>query len=201
MPVGRYTVMDGAGHPVGTEEFRCAPGPAGWRYFSTIETIVPEPHREVVDLVVDGAWRPVRLRIDTGAHRLDMVADGDRLVGRRDGEALDLALGPTTELDYLSPAFNAVTANRLADTSELEVLYLEPYTCRPRPQQQRYRIGAEEEVDTPVGRFLARRWGYEALDSGWSATFWVAADVVVAYEGLFELSGYEAGPRGPFPLR
>ena len=201
MPVGRYTVMDGAGHAVGSEEFRCAPGPAGWRYFSTIETILPEPHREVVDLVVDGAWRPVRLRIDTGSHRLDLVADGDRLVGRRDGETLDLAFGPRAEIDYLSPAFNAVTANRLTATSELDVVYLEPFTCEPRAQRQRYEPGEEEEVHTPVGRFTARRWGYTALDSGWSATFWVAGDVVVAYEGLFELAEYEAGPRGPFPER
>ena len=31
MPVGRYTVMDGEGNRVGTEEFRCAPGLAGGR--------------------------------------------------------------------------------------------------------------------------------------------------------------------------
>ena len=57
MPVGRYTVMDGEGNRVGTEEFRCAPGPMGWRYFSEIETNVPEPHREIVDLAVDTSYR------------------------------------------------------------------------------------------------------------------------------------------------
>ncbi|MGH2725255.1 MAG: hypothetical protein ACRDI0_13550 [Actinomycetota bacterium] len=201
MPVGRYTVMDGAGHPVGAEEFRCAPGPAGWRYFSTIETVVPEPHREVVDLVVDGDWRPVRLRIDTGSHQLHLVTEGDRLVGRRDEDPVDLAFGPHTELDYLSPAFNAVTANRLAGSAEFDVVYLEPFTCRPVLDRQRYEQGPEEDVETPVGRFTARRWGYTAVSSGWTATFWAAGDVVVAYEGLFELSEYEAGPRGPFPER
>jgi hypothetical protein len=198
MPVGRYVVMDG-GRPVGTEEFRCAPGPAGWRYFSRIETILPEPHLEVVDLVVDGSWRPVRLRIDTEQHRLDLAADGDRLTGRRDDRPLDVAFGPDAELDYLSPCFNVVTATRLGRAAEIEVLYLEPFTCEPVQERQRYEPEEEGEVDTPVGRFAARRWRYTSLRSGWSASFWLAGDVVVAYEGLFTLEEFEAGPRGPFP--
>jgi hypothetical protein len=201
MPVGRYTVMDGAGHPVGSEEFRCAPGPAGWRYFSTIETVLPEPHREVIDLVVDGDWRPVRLRIDTGSHQLHLLVQEDRLVGRRDGEAIDLPFDARTELDYLSPAFNAVTANRLGGGGEFAVVYLEPFTCDPVLERQRYDLLDEVEVETPVGRFAARGWRYTSLRTGWTATFSVAGDVVVAYEGLFELSEYEAGPRGPFPER
>jgi hypothetical protein len=198
MPVGRYVVMDD-GRPVGTEEFRCAPGPAGWRYFSRIETIVPEPHHEVVDLVVDGSWRPVRLRIDAERHRLDLVADGDRLTGRRDDHPIDVAFGPAMELDYLSPCFNVVTATRLGRAAEIEVLYLEPFTCEPVQERQRYEPEEEGEVDTPVGRFAARRWRYTSLRSGWSAPFWLAGDVVVAYEGLFALEEYEPGPRGPFP--
>jgi hypothetical protein len=198
MPIGRYVVMD-AGRPVGTEEFRCAPGPAGWRYFSQIETILPEPHREVVDLVVDGSWRPVRLRIDTERHRLDLVADGDRLTGRRDDRPLDLEFGPNVELDYLSPCFNVVTATRLGRGAEIEVLYLEPFTCEPVQERQRYQHQGGEEVDTPVGRFSAERWRYTSLRSGWSVSFWLAGDVVVAYEGLFTLEEYEPGPRGPYP--
>jgi hypothetical protein len=198
MPVGRYVVMD-AGRTVGTEEFRCAPGPAGWRYFSQIETILPEPHHEVVDLVVDGSWRPVRLRIDTEHHRLDLVADGDRLTGRRDDRPLDLEFGPNVELDYLSPCFNVVTASRLGRGAEIEVVYIEPFTCEPVQERQRYEHQGGEEVDTPVGRFSAERWRYASVRSGWSAAFWLAGDVVVAYEGLFTLEEYEPGPRGPFP--
>lgn len=198
MPVARYTVMDGDGHPVGTEDLRCAPGPAGWRSFSTIETVVPEAHREVVDLVVDADWRPVRVRIDTGAHQLVLVGEGDRLVGRRDGEAVEVPLTPGTELDYLSPSFNAVTANRRAASGELAAVYIAPSTLELSTQRQRYELGGEEEVDTPVGRFRARRWRFTALAEGWSRTLWVAGDIVVAYEGLFELAEYEPGPRGPF---
>jgi hypothetical protein len=198
MPAGRYTVMDGAGRPVGAEEFRCAPGPAGWRYVSAISTSVPQPHDEVVDLVVDGGWRPVRLRIETGSHELVVGSRGDRLVGARDGEPLEVPFGPQVELDYLSPCFNAVTAVRLGRTAEIDVVFLEPVTCRPATVRQRYELRGEEEVVTPVGRFRATRWQYTALESGWTRPLWVAADVVVAYEGLFELAEYDPGPRGPF---
>lgn len=200
MPVARYTVMDGEERPVGAEDLRCAPGPAGWRSFSTIETLLPEPHREVVDVVVDADWRPVRVRIDTEAHQLVLVGEGDRLVGRRDGGAVEVPLPPGTEVDYLSPSFNAVTANRLAASGEVDAVYIAPYTLELSRQRQRYELGGDEEVDTPVGRFRARRWAFTSLVDGWSRTLWVAGDIVVAYEGLFELAEYEPGPRGPFPV-
>lgn len=44
MPFGRYTVFGDGGEPVGTEEFRAAPGPMGWRYFSEVETKEPSYH-------------------------------------------------------------------------------------------------------------------------------------------------------------
>jgi hypothetical protein len=199
VPAGRYTVMDGDGGVVGMEAFRCAPGPAGWRYFSEIETSHPDPHRELVDFVVDRQWRPLRLRVETGSHALLLSAEGDRLRGERDGEPLDLPFGPETELDYLSPAFNAVTVNRLTRTTEIEVVYLLPVTCEAVPARQRYELIGDEEVETPVGRFAGRRWQYTSLDSGWTRPLWVAGDVVVAFEGFFALAEYQPGG-GAVPL-
>ncbi|HEV3475000.1 MAG TPA: putative glycolipid-binding domain-containing protein [Actinomycetota bacterium] len=199
MPVGRYTVMDGDGRPVGTEEFRCAPGPAGWRYASSIRTTDPEPHGELVDFVVDASWRPVRLRIDTESHQLQLAPRSDRLVGVRDGQPVDEPFGPEVEIDYLSPCFNAVTARRLGRTAEIDVVYLEPVTCVPVRRRQRYELLGEDRVQTPVGAFDAVAWRYSELDSDVSNTFWAAGEIVVAYEGLFELAEYDPGPRGPFP--
>ncbi len=198
--VGRYTVMDGDGSPIGTEEFRCAPGPMGWRYFSDVQTSVPEPHHEVVDLTVDAAWRPVRTRIATGSHEILLSAGADRLVGFLDGRAVETPWGPDHHLDYLSPAYNAVTVNRLAGTEEIEVVYLDPVTCQPTIVRQRYELLGNDEVATPVGRFAAARWRYTALSSGWSRELWAAADVVVRYDGLFELEWYEPGASGPVPI-
>jgi hypothetical protein len=200
MSAGRYVVLDGQGGPVGTEEFRCAPGPSGWRYVAAISTSDPEPHREVVDLVVDAAWRPVRVRIDTESHQLLVSPAGNRLTGIRDGEPVDVPFGPEVEIDYLSPSFNAVTALRLGRTSEIEVVYLEAVTCEPSRVRQRYELAGEEEVDTPAGRFLASRWRYTSLDSGYSRPLWLSGDVVVRFEDLFQLEAIEPGPSGPFPL-
>src|SRR5712691_10537468 len=79
MPTGRYAVLGDDGEPVGSESFRCAPGPAGWRYFANVTTNEPVPHDEIVDVVVDAEWRPVRLRVDTGAHQLFLEADRGRV--------------------------------------------------------------------------------------------------------------------------
>ncbi|MGZ8620495.1 MAG: hypothetical protein ACXWYE_11385 [Actinomycetota bacterium] len=200
MPAGRYTVMDGDGSPVGTEEFRCAPGPMGWRFFSDVRTSEPEPHQEVVDLAVDVAWWPARVRIATGSHELLLTREGDRLSGWRDGEPLELAFGPEMHLDYLSPAFNAVTVMRLFGTAEIDAVCLEAVTLEPRPERQRYEDLGTEEVATPVGTFVARRWRHTSLGSGWTRALWVVGDLVVRNEGLCELEWYEAGASGPRPL-
>jgi hypothetical protein len=200
MPVGRYRVLDGEGRPVGTEDFRCAPGPAGWRYFADIETSDPEPHRERVDFVVDGNWRPVRLDVQTGSHSLTLRSSGESLVGERDGRALEIPFGPETEIDYLSPSFNAVTVNRLGGSRDIEVVYLEPVTCEPSTMRQRYDLlEPKETVRTPVGEFEAVRWRYTSLQGGWTGELWVAGEVVVAFERLFELEAYDPGSGGPFP--
>jgi hypothetical protein len=200
VPAGRYAVLREEGAQEGTEEFRCAPGPMGWRYFSDIETTEPVPHHEIVDVVVDESWRPVRLRVDTGAHRLWLEAAGDRLTGERDGERIESPWHPAMHLDYLSPAFNAVTCRRLDATTEIEVIFVQPFTLEPVVERQRYDLLGEEEVDTPAGAFAATRWHFTSLGSGWNADLWVAADVVVAYERLFRLEWYEAGASGPQPL-
>jgi hypothetical protein len=74
--------------------------------------------------------------------------------------------GADLYLGYLSPVFSAATANRLGGTADIEVVYLEPVTCLPRRDRQRYELLGEEEIATPVGRFLAHRWRYTALRTG-----------------------------------
>lgn len=199
MPQGVYTVMDGRGNAVGTEEFRAARAPAGARYHAQIRTEVPTPHEEEIDLIVGGDGRPIRLHVSTGEHELRLDAEGDRLVGTLDDGALELPWGPNDHLDYLSPSFNAVTANLLEGSAEIDVDFLEPVTCAPRRMRQRYELLGEEEIDTPVGRFVARGWRYTSLDSGFTKRLWVAGDIVVAYEDLFTLAAYQPGLSGPFP--
>lgn len=199
MPAGRYAVFGDDGERIGTEEFRCAPGPLGWRYFSDIQTNEPTAHVETFDVVVDSEWRPVRLRVDTGEHHILLEPRGDVLGGGRDDVTMELPWAPDRHLDYLTPATNLITTKRLTHTAEIDVLVLEPVTLEPTLVSQRYQRKANESVDTAVGRFDATRWTYTSLDSGWTSDLWVAGDIVVRYDRLFELEWYEAGASGPQP--
>jgi hypothetical protein len=196
MPTGRYTVLGDDGTPVGTEDFRCAPGPMGWRYFSDIRT----DHHEIVDIAVDRDWRIARLRIDTGEHDILLEPRGDTLTGYRDRQEIEIPYGPDLHLDYFTPATNAITCRRLTETTEIEVVYLEPVTLEPRMVRQRYEPRGPEEIETPVGTFQTTRWTFTSLDSGWTADLWIAGDTVVRYDRLFSLEEYEPGASGVPPI-
>jgi len=197
MPVGRYTILGDDGSPVGTEAFRCAPGPLGWRYASEIETAEQGAHRENVDIAVDADWRIARIRIETGEHRALLEPRGNALAGSRDSDPVELLWGPDDHLDYLTPVTNLITTRRLAGSAEIDVVLLAPVTLEPSRVRQRYEHLGGETVATPVGRFDATRWRYTALDSGWTSDLWVAGDVVVRYDRIFELVEYEPGASGP----
>ena len=201
MPFGRYDVLGDDGEPAGTEEFRCAPGPMGWRYFSQVRTTDPSPHEETFDVAVDADWRIARLRIDTGEHDilLEPGAGGAALTGYRDRKPVEIPYGPDLHLDYFTPATNAISVRRLAGDAEIDVLFLEAVTLEPRRVRQRYELIGHEDVATPVGTFAASHWRFTALDSGWTADLWVATDIVVKYERLFDLAWLDPGASGPRP--
>ena len=51
-----------------------------------------------------------------------------------------------------------------------------------------------------MGRFEATRWRYTSLESGWTSDLWVAGDVVVRFDRIFELVEYDPGATGPIPV-
>lgn len=202
VPYGRYTVFDDDGRAIGMEEFRCAPGPVGWRYFSQIRTSDPTPHEETFDAAVNADWRLARVRIATGEHEtlLQPNADGAILTGYRDGRFVEIAFGDEVHVGYATPATSAITVRRLGAPAEIDVVYLEPATLEPSRRRHRYEPLGDERVATPVGAFDARRWRFSALDTGWTADLWVAGDIVVRFEGLFELAELDPGASGPRPV-
>jgi hypothetical protein len=155
---------------------------------------------------VDAGWRIARVRIDTGEHDLllEPTPGGDVLRGFRDRRPIELAYGPDVHLDYFTPTTNAITTRRLTGTTEIDVVYLEPVTLEPSRVRQRYELVGDERVATPVGAFDATRWRFTALGSGqgsdWTSDLWVAADIVVRYERLFELEWLDPGATGPRPI-
>jgi putative glycolipid-binding protein len=202
MPFGRYTVFGDDGSAVGTEEFRSAPGPMGWRSFSEIETIDPVPHHETLDVAVDASWRIARVRIRNPEHEvlLEPSDGGNVLTGWLDRVPIEIPYGPEMHLDVFTPATNAISVRRLDGTAEIDVVYLAPYTLEPSRVRQRYELIGDERVGTPVGAFDAVRWRFTALDSGWTSDLWVAGELVVRYERLFELAWLDPGASGPRPV-
>jgi hypothetical protein len=75
-------------------------------------------------------------------------------------------------------------------------VYLDPVTLEPTLVRQRYELMGQEDVETPVGSFGATRWTYTSLRDGWTSDLWVAGDVVVRYDRLFELEWYDPGASG-----
>ena len=202
MPFGRYTVFGDDGSAVGTEEFRSAPGPMGWRSFSEIETTDPVPHHETLDVAVDASWRIARVRIRNPEHEvlLEPSDGGNVLAGWLDRIPIEILYGPEMHLDVFTPATNAISVRRLAGTADIDVVYLAPYTLEPSRVRQRYELIGDERVGTPVGAFDAVRWRFTALDSGWTSDLWVAGELVVRYERLFELAWLDPGASGPRPI-
>lgn len=79
MPSGAYRYDDGT-----TEEFQCAPGPAGWRYVGTTSD------GDRVDVAVDSRWRPARVEMLAGGWRLRGGVTGPDVIWLR-AVAEDLA--------------------------------------------------------------------------------------------------------------
>ena len=194
MPSGLYRLFDESGAPVSTEQFRCAPGPMGWRYFSTVQD-----DRGVtnVDLSVDASWRPVRVRIQSPDHHLLVSVRAGQFAGILDDAHLDIPFDQATmTVDYPSPCFPLATIRRLGETAEIDVLRFDPETLLAHPEHHRYEAGDTREVATPVGRFAARAWRHAAPRRRFSRELWIAGDVVISGEGL-ELAAYDAGGQGP----
>ena len=166
----------------------------GWRYFSQVRSDAGVTN---VDLSVDAAWRPVRVRIQTPVHHLLLSARGPSVL---DDEQLDVTFDPeTTTIDFPSPCFPLATARRLGGTGEIVAIAIDIETLRHSSERHRFEAGDEQEIATPAGRFVARAWRHVAARPGFSRALWIAGDVVVAADGL-ELAAYDPGGRGPRPV-
>ena len=197
MPAGQYRILGGTGDAVALEAFRSAPGPVGWRYFSTVSGLDGEQGN--VDLSVNASWSPVRVRIQTGAHHTLLLVRGEAVEGVLDDEEVALPYDEAMGIEFPSPGFLAAATRRLGQTAELEVLALDPQTLQSRIETHRFERVGEERCQTPAGTFEAVHWRFIAPRPRFSRSFWVAGDVCLAAEDLYELATYEALSNGPQP--
>jgi hypothetical protein len=109
VPAGSYLVSgrDGA---VAVERFRCAAGPAGWRYVATRADHATGAELGRLDLTLDAAGRAVRLLVAAGGWELRGGALGSRVQWRRGGAEHDAAAAGFTGT---SPAYAVATAQLL----------------------------------------------------------------------------------------
>lgn len=108
---------------------------AGRRYFSTVNARGPEPHCEVIDIVSDGASRPVRVRIDAGSHAILLAPGGKPLWKPGRGSSADrVGTGPVPRLSL--SCVQRGYRQSAGGTADIEVVYLEPVTCLPRRERQ-----------------------------------------------------------------
>ena len=125
MPSGSYRLTDPGGAQA-VEEFRCAAGPAGWRYVATRTDTGGRPLL-ALDLAVDDRWRAVRLVASAGGVELRGGVAGPEALWRRGdvGHAAGAA-GFTGD----SPAFAVVTARLLGldvgGTARVRLVRLSP---------------------------------------------------------------------------
>lgn len=174
MPSGSYRLSDSDG-PYAVEDFRCAVGPAGWRYVATRTDPDGRPLL-ALDLAVDDRWRAVRLVVSAGGAELRGGVAGREAVWRRgDAEHAAAAAGFTGD----SPCFAVATARLLG----LEV----GATARLRLVRLSVALGALS-VDEGWARTadVEQCERYEAADlaTGERRTVHLAGDVVVDATGV-----------------
>ncbi len=165
MPAGSYRLGSGV-----VEEFRCAAGPAGWRYVAT------RTDGLALDLAVDAAWRPVRLLLTGPAGELRGGAVGPELLWRRgEDEHRADAAGFTGD----SPVFALVTARMLGlavgGTARVRLVALSPALGALTVEQGWGRTPDVEGV---------QRWEAADLATGERRVVHLADDVVVDADGV-----------------
>jgi len=185
VPRGEYAITDGR---AAVERFMSAPGPMGWRYHATRDDA--GGGSTTFDVSVDRDGRPVRVRIESAAHTLTVIARGERFEGERDGELVEGPLpGPVV---FGSPGSDAVLLHRLASSATVRALRVDPATLTLHEVELRCERRGDEQVATPAGMFDAARWRTGGR------TIWLAGSTVVAADGVV-LRAYEPGATGPVP--
>ena len=166
-----------------TEEFQCAPGPAGWRY------VAPG-----VDLTVDSRWRPAPQELRTPAWTLRGGAAGRDLLwvrGEREHSAEALAfLGP-------SPAFLVTIARSLdlapGASATVSLVTITGDSLATRTAPQRWTLASVDPHPTDLGPLPVETWHTTDLETAETTEFHLAGDVVLSAPGL-ELTRLDSPP-------
>lgn len=199
MPNGRYSLHDPHDDtPLGEEHFRCAPGPAGWRYTSQNLDPAGRPSGSV-DLTLDALGRPLRLEVRSGGWRIrGGLLDGltwvrthdDDSDGRHTREGSERAHAFTGR----SPAFLIAISRMLRASSQgmraggpgtrLRLVALTEPVLAPRTLDQGWSLESIETHPTDNGPLRVHCYRVADLETGEESRVHIAGDVLLAAPGV-----------------
>jgi len=184
MPRGAYLHLSSGV----TEEFQCAPGPAGWRY------VAPG-----IDLTVDSRWRPARLELRTRTWSLRGGAAGRDLLWVRGTPAHGAREHSAEALAFLgdSPAFLVAVARALnlapGDSATVPLVRITGDSLATRTTTHRWTLASVDHHPTDLGPLPVETWRTTDLETAETTEFHLAGDVLLAAPGL-ELTRLDSPP-------
>lgn len=197
MPEGAYRHDDGT-----VEAFRCAAGPAGWRYVGT----TPDGR---VDLTVDSRWRQVRVEVTAGGWVLRGGVSGADTGWVR--AAASGASGVSAAQEHSaraggffgrSPAFLVATARALGlvvgGTARVLLQEITEPALGVRGTEQEWALTAVDQhpIGPSGGGILAvQQWRIAEVATGAATTLHLCGDIVLAGPGV-ELTGLSSDEGG-----
>lgn len=206
MPRGTYSLLDPHGDVVGVEAFSCAPGPAGWRYVSTVtDPDAPDVVLSRVDVTVDDAWRQVRVAVHAGGWAVRAGCIGTDVVWTRAPEVDAAAVGVDVVEESAraaalvgdSPAFLVATARLLAleegQRKRLDVVRVTGLSCAVTVGAMGWALVGVEDHEAEAGVLRVERYEVADLNTGERCVVHLAGDVVVGADSV-ELLELESPP-------
>ncbi|RMI30235.1 hypothetical protein [Streptomyces triticirhizae] len=205
MPQGRYSISDPEdGTPLGEERFRCAPGPAGWRYTGELTAPDGAPRLDT-DLTLDALGRQLRVELRAGGWQLRGGAlDGLTWV-RMDaaGTTADEGNARAAAFSGPSPGFLVAVARllRLGRDPEAErpgsarvrLVTVTPPALATRTRDESWTHLGSETHPTDSGPLIVDAYEVADLETGERHTVHLAGDVVLAAPGV-ELEELDSPP-------
>jgi hypothetical protein len=198
---GEYLLSDPHdGTPLAVERFRCAPGPAGWRYVATQHipgtAHLPGTGNESVigriDLTVDARWRQLRVEVAAGGWlvRGGLSGTGLQWVRRaEDGtgdaeEYTEAATGFTAASPGLLVCAARMAAEAPSGQLDVRLVALTPPGLAATTVRQRWRLdGRTPHQDSGI-EVLVDDFTVLDLDLGTGGPVHLAGDVVLAAPGV-----------------
>jgi hypothetical protein len=192
---GEYLLSDPHdGTPLAVERFRCAPGPAGWRYVATRHLPGTGGSGVIgrIDLTVDARWRQLRVEIAAGGWlvRGGLGGSGLQWVRRAEDGSGDVEEYTEAAVGFgaASPGLLVCAARMAAEAPsgqvDLRLVALTPPGLAATTVRQRWRLDGRTPHRDSDTELLVEDFTLFDLDLGSGGPVHLSGDVVLAAPGV-----------------